>query len=500
MAGLTADATAQSFQSLADTLQDAAWGRNQQAMGTLIQLGINLKRTKTGALDVENAMYQLADKIKLIQSRDPAAARRLADSMGVGAMLPLLMQGGAKMREYQKQVERLRGTFTPDMQNRATEFTKRIGYMHAAMDGMKMTLADKLIPVFQPLIDKWTQLLTKSREPISDKIVALVQRLADWLMKIDVDETIKGINKFLDSCGKLAAKIDEIVDKLGGWENTLKVVGGVLAVGFVANIGIAVASIATLITKVGLAVGSLGNLKTALMLGRLGLLGAVGYGAYEGATALGADKAGAWMGEKFYDWMHPGKATTAEINTPGWQQNARQKAIEFFMKKGLSFPAAVGMAVNIQEESGFNPNIYGKGQEAKGMPQEAYGLIQAHPDRQKAMGKFLGKDFHDASWDEQLEGIWWELNNSHKFALNKLKSAQTPEQAAFDASLYYEVAGGKTGNQVDEASRRAGLARDVFNSTPAPNVNVHVNVNKDGSVSTKVATDHGVKINNTFPQ
>jgi hypothetical protein len=44
--------------------------------------------------------------------------------------------------------------------------------MKIAADSTKAAIADKLIPVFQPLIDKWTNFFSKSRN-ISDKIAKL---------------------------------------------------------------------------------------------------------------------------------------------------------------------------------------------------------------------------------------------------------------------------------------------------------------------------------------
>src|SRR6516225_4708155 len=88
--GSSAEAMTSGFQAFQDTLQDAKWGRNQAAFAALQALGITLKITKTGAIDTQAAMYDLADRIAVIQKRDPAAARNLARSLGVEQLLPVL--------------------------------------------------------------------------------------------------------------------------------------------------------------------------------------------------------------------------------------------------------------------------------------------------------------------------------------------------------------------------------------------------------------------------
>ena len=67
LTGVSADELTSGFRSLSHTLQDARWGRNQGAMAALMSMGISLHTTKTGAVDTERAMGDLADRIKVLQ-------------------------------------------------------------------------------------------------------------------------------------------------------------------------------------------------------------------------------------------------------------------------------------------------------------------------------------------------------------------------------------------------------------------------------------------------
>ncbi|MDR3513785.1 MAG: hypothetical protein P4L73_19280 [Caulobacteraceae bacterium] len=99
MMGIDAQAVDQSFSSLGDTIEDATYGRNQSALAFMNQLGVHLKRTKSGALDVNDAMLQMADVLQQY-SGNPALQRLIARKFGVESMLPVLRQGRKATEAY----------------------------------------------------------------------------------------------------------------------------------------------------------------------------------------------------------------------------------------------------------------------------------------------------------------------------------------------------------------------------------------------------------------
>jgi len=99
--GVDAQAVDSSFQQLGDTIQDATMGRNQQALMFMQRLGIQLKRTKTGAVDVNDEMLQLSDVLKKYNG-NPETQRLIARQFGVEAMLPALRGGRKQMEAYLK--------------------------------------------------------------------------------------------------------------------------------------------------------------------------------------------------------------------------------------------------------------------------------------------------------------------------------------------------------------------------------------------------------------
>ncbi|ENX00887.1 hypothetical protein F900_01871 [Acinetobacter modestus] len=273
LVGIGADTMTQGLQGFQQTLQDAKWGRNQAVFGMLKMLNIDLKHTKNGVIDTEAVLYQLADRIQKVQKKDPAAAQKLAESFGVTELLPVLMNGGKALRSYQAEVKRLQGDFNPATTKRAKEFADKLNGMKVASDSMKASIADKLIPVFQPLIEKWTKWITLHRTSVSDKIEKLAERLAKWLDKIDFEKVLNGIVRFVDGCVSITKWINKTVEKFGGWETVIKTVGVLIGVSLVANIGLAVAGLVGLIAKLGIATTSMTALRWASSLTVAGLAG-----------------------------------------------------------------------------------------------------------------------------------------------------------------------------------------------------------------------------------
>lgn len=250
--GSSADTMTSGFQSLQDTLQDAKWGRNQAAFATLQALGITLRTTQAGIVDTKAAMVDLADRMQRLQQRDPAAARNLARSLGVEQLLPVLIKGRQGMQAYEAEAARLRGDFTPDMAKRAEDFAYALSRAGVAVDGLKASIADRLAPVLQPLIDRFTEWIAANRELLARKIAEMVQKLADWLQRVDWERFAQGIADVVIGIGNFVDWVARAVDKIGGWKMAAVAIATYLVGGFVLSIGAALLSVTMLIIRLGL--------------------------------------------------------------------------------------------------------------------------------------------------------------------------------------------------------------------------------------------------------
>lgn len=120
----------------------------------------------------------------------------------------------------------------------------------------------------------------------------------------------------------------------------------------------------------------------------------------------------------------------------GSSENA-QTAYQFFIDQGYTPEQAAGIVGNLQAESGgtLNPS-------AVGDSGQAYGIAQWHPDRQAIFQRQFGVPIQQATFDQQLQFVAYELNNNERSAGNKIRAATTVEDAAFAVDKFYERSSG----------------------------------------------------------
>jgi hypothetical protein len=110
-----------------------------------------------------------------------------------------------------------------------------------------------------------------------------------------------------------------------------------------------------------------------------------------------------------------------------------EEVIKFLVDKGLTESQAAGVAGNLHHESGINPTV------KPGDKGTSFGIAQWHKERGERMKSWTKQNGHDSnSLNGQLEYLWWELNNTEKRALSKLKETDDPKDAAFMFAKYFE--------------------------------------------------------------
>lgn len=533
LAGVSAQTMTDGFRAFGDTLQDAKWGRNQAAFATLQFLGIGLKQTKDGAIDTQAALIEFADKVKQVQQRDPAAARRLASTFGVESLLPVLMKGSAAMRAYQAEASRLAGIKTPAMIAHAESFALSLNKMGLAADGLKASIGDKLIPVIQPLIDKWTEWIAANHDLISQKVEEVVSRIAHALGAVDLGKMLDGMGKLVDWCVKLVEDLDDIVRGMGGWKTALEIVGGVIALSFVAPLMMAVTQVGLLATGLASAVATTGGIglfiasmsfaafeiyrvvkaTNDLMDAKKRLSGEGGVAEAETADTkqrlLGPD------GKRIAEMDAADEKKRIERVT-GWRErlNLDEKETRYKLPKGLL------SAVMMQESAGYGPALSPAG--AKGlfqfMPQteKEYGIDAYNPAQaSEAAAKKLAGLFKRYGGNEQLALAaynWGEGNLANRGVFSM--PAETKDYVA-KVENYHSIfskqpvptggalpSGGGAeppiaqddgGYDRFEDRRRGELAAQAIQ------VSVQTRVDAQGGVRTRVETPAGVKIGYTSP-
>ena len=101
-------------------------------------------------------------------------------------------------------------------------------------------------------------------------------------------------------------------------------------------------------------------------------------------------------------------------------QRSQNYIINYFLNKGLTLNQAKGIYGNIMQESGGNIKALSKD------GHNSYGLAQWTGDRKQKLFTMYGPN---PTAEQQLDFLWWELNNTHKSSLNALKQTTTVEDA-----------------------------------------------------------------------
>lgn len=114
------------------------------------------------------------------------------------------------------------------------------------------------------------------------------------------------------------------------------------------------------------------------------------------------------------------------------------RAMDYLMKThGFTPEQAAGMVGNFLRESGMNHDIYNFG------GGEDYGLAQwLSKSRKDNFRKWFNKDLDGSSFEEQLQFVSKELENTHKTGLNAIRNSQTVDDAAAATLGYYEFSAG----------------------------------------------------------
>jgi hypothetical protein len=131
-------------------------------------------------------------------------------------------------------------------------------------------------------------------------------------------------------------------------------------------------------------------------------------------------------------------------------------AMKSLTDKGWTRMQAAAIIGNLTAESYMNPNT------PRGDGGTAMGLAQWRFERLDKFEEIIGKHCEDASLEEQLRFVDWELRNTHKKAGSLLKAAPDIEVATAAVDKYYERSAGH------HLERRIKFAREALEKYGRP--------------------------------
>jgi hypothetical protein len=147
----------------------------------------------------------------------------------------------------------------------------------------------------------------------------------------------------------------------------------------------------------------------------------------------------------------PMSRPTGSILSRGDSSQREGQAMRYFQSQGWSSAQSAGIVANLKRESGFNA-------QAVGDSGKAFGIAQWHQDRQDEFKKAFGKDIRNASLEEQLAFVQYELTQGReRTAGDRLRQTSSAQEAGAVVSQYYE----RPSAQGAEAALRGSMAANA---------------------------------------
>lgn len=226
------------LKSLGDTMEDALYGRNQQALVILNRLGVGIHHTANGSIDAARGVRDLSGAIAGIKNVQVQGV--VARAFGLEALLPLLRQGPEAIDAYERKVASLGGVMSNEAVAGAERFQMSLNYLGIATQGVRNAIGERLLPILEPLVQRVTEWIAANRDLIATKVGEFVEGLAHWLNQLDFNEIGRQVREF-------GGKVEDLVDSMGGWKNAaiaLFVFMNGSLIGSVINLGLAVGNLA----------------------------------------------------------------------------------------------------------------------------------------------------------------------------------------------------------------------------------------------------------------
>ncbi|WP_302805078.1 hypothetical protein [Cloacibacillus porcorum] len=231
MSGIEGDSMGTMLAKLNKRLAEAASG-SEEATKWFKRAGIAVTDSKGRARSAESVFMDLAD----VFEKHRNGTKKTALAMGLfeeeGTKLIPLLNSGKKGIEKMRQEARDLGIVMDEKTAKASEaFNDNVSRMIKVVKGLAFNLGSQLIPIFNDLVVSIKAWIEQNRELIKTRIKEWVDDLKKNLpeLKEKFFKLINGVKDFITT-------LSDVVEKLGGFENILKIVGVYLAGSFIASL------------------------------------------------------------------------------------------------------------------------------------------------------------------------------------------------------------------------------------------------------------------------
>lgn len=144
-----------------------------------------------------------------------------------------------------------------------------------------------------------------------------------------------------------------------------------------------------------------------------------------------------------------------DISLTSSQTGTIKTIVDFFVSKGLTKEQGLGIAANLQAESGLRTGAIGDSG-------TSMGLAQWHNERMNNLINWTKQNNLDPnSVKGQLEFLWYELTTSESGALRSIKSTSTTNDAAYAFTVNFERPANKHVRGLERAQLATSLESQI---------------------------------------
>lgn len=201
LAGVGSDQARQALQELGKQVTDAVSG-NEQLAATFRDMGVDLRDSEGRLRAVDDILADVSDAFQ----RAPDGPRKTRVAMqllgGEGAkLIPLLNGGSQALREAGDEAERLGLVISGKTAAQMEGFNDNVSRLRGFLVGLRNSIAEQLIPVIAPLLERFTAWAVANRELIATRIV-------DW---------IEAVPPVIEALAARVTDLYDVLQPVSGW-------------------------------------------------------------------------------------------------------------------------------------------------------------------------------------------------------------------------------------------------------------------------------------------
>lgn len=361
-AGVAASEFDSSISSSQNTIRDARYGKNPEALMLMQRMGVQIAANRDGTIDYLTTQQRLMAAIG--RQRSPVTQRNVAGALGMEGLLPMIQRG-----TYGQDLANARSSgqiMTPAQIKSAEQFEDRIISLKQSLTNLGYSIGNAVTPPLQNFVESMTSFFNDNKAQIVDTIGGAFKQIAEWIKSVDW----KGV----------ATDIGNMVTQIGGVKG---IAIAIAAITFAGPIGGLLSLTSSLVSLTAItipaaikALAQLGAVRAAATAvaaeggaAAAGAAGAVGVGGIvAGTLGLGALGLGLYGFMKYMKSITPGGhfVSRFDSNAHGYtggagQRNAQSTALfsrlesQYRLQSGLLdsvWAAESGRGVNMLSPKG----------------------------------------------------------------------------------------------------------------------------------------------------